>query len=83
LTTAFPFGRACPFLLGERLVVISKELLDLIACPACKTEVRLEEGRLVCVTCGRKFPIHDGIPVMLLEEAELPEGVEPEGEENL
>ena len=57
--------------------MISQELLDLLACPACRTAVRLEEDRLVCVSCDRKFPIVDGIPVMLLEEADTPEGLEP------
>jgi len=53
--------------------VISKELLDVLACPLCKEPVRLEEDRLVCTKCGRRYPIRDGIPVMLVEEAELPE----------
>ena len=50
--------------------MIDKELLDILACPACKTPVRLENDRLVCAQCGRRFPIRDGIPVMLIEEAE-------------
>ena len=40
------------------------------ACPACKTEVKLDMDRLVCVQCGRRYPIREGIPVMLIEEAE-------------
>ena len=54
--------------------MISKELLDILACPLCKVEVRLEEDRLVCTECGRRYPIRDGIPVMLIDEAEVPEG---------
>lgn len=54
--------------------MIDKELLDILACPLCKTEVKLEEGKLVCVKCGRRYPIRDGIPIMLIDEAELPEG---------
>ena len=50
--------------------MIDKELLDILACPACKTPVRLEGERLVCAQCGRRYPIRDGIPVMLIEEAE-------------
>lgn len=50
--------------------MIDKTLLEILACPACKTEVRLEGDRLVCVRCGRRYPIRDGIPVMLVEEAE-------------
>jgi hypothetical protein len=52
--------------------VIDKELLEILACPLCKTEVRLEAERLVCTKCGRRYPIRDGIPVMLPEEAEVP-----------
>ncbi len=54
--------------------MIDQQLLDILACPACKTEVRLEGDWLVCVKCGRRYPIRDGIPVMLIEEAEGPGG---------
>ena len=54
--------------------MIDKELLEILACPLCKVEVRLEGDRIVCTRCGRRYPIRDDIPVMLLEEAELPEG---------
>ena len=50
--------------------MIDKELLAILACPVCKTDVRLEAEKLVCVKCGRKYPVRDGIPVMLQEEAE-------------
>ena len=50
--------------------MIDKELLDILACPACKTPVRLDGERLVCTQCGRRYPIRDGIPVMLIDEAE-------------
>ncbi|MBI4354471.1 MAG: Trm112 family protein [Candidatus Omnitrophica bacterium] len=52
--------------------MIDPKLLDILACPLCKTEVKLDGDRLVCVQCGRRYPIRDGIPVMLVEEAELP-----------
>ncbi len=50
--------------------MIDKELLEILACPLCKTSVREEADRLVCTACGRRYPIRDGIPVMLIEEAE-------------
>jgi hypothetical protein len=50
--------------------MIDKELLDILACPACKQAVKLEEGKIVCTQCGRKYPIKDGIPIMLIEESE-------------
>lgn len=54
--------------------MIDKELLSILACPACKGEVKLDEGaqRIICQSCGRRYPIRDGIPVMLIDEAELP-----------
>ena len=56
---------------NERLP-ISQELLSILACPLCKTSVRLDAGKLVCDTCGRRYRIDDGIPIMLIDEAELP-----------
>ncbi|MCQ4573814.1 MAG: Trm112 family protein [Candidatus Brocadiales bacterium] len=53
--------------------MIDKELLEILACPVCKTDVRLEQEKLVCTKCGRRYPIKDDIPVMLVEEAEPPE----------
>lgn len=49
--------------------MIDKELLDILACPACKADVALEGDRIVCAECGRRYPIKDGIPIMLIEEA--------------
>lgn len=50
---------------------ISKELLDILACPRCKQAVRLtaEQDGLVCDACKLLYPIKDDIPVMLIEEA--------------
>ncbi len=50
--------------------MISQELLDILVCPACKTKVVLEDQLLVCHGCGRRYPIRDGIPVMLIEEGD-------------
>ena len=51
--------------------MIDKELLDILACPVCKTAVKLDDDRLVCMKCGRRYPIRNGnIPVMLADEAE-------------
>ena len=54
--------------------MIDKEFLEILACPACKGEVRLDEAskRIICQACGRRYPIRDGIPVMLIDEADLP-----------
>lgn len=54
--------------------MIDKELLDILACPACKADVVLETSneheKIVCTKCKRKYPVKDGIPIMLIEEAE-------------
>ncbi|MEK6559723.1 MAG: Trm112 family protein [Planctomycetota bacterium] len=58
--------------------MITNELLDILACPLCKMDVRLEGERIICTKCGRRYPIKDDIPVMLIDEAELPEELKKE-----
>jgi len=53
---------------------LDEEFLALLACPVCKTSVQKDGDWLVCGTCGRRYPIREGIPVMLVEEAVLPGG---------
>ena len=52
--------------------MVSAELLRILACPVEKAPVVLQGDRLVCTQCGRRYPIRDGIPVMLVDEAEPP-----------
>lgn len=52
--------------------VIDRELLEILACPACKAPVTQQGDRIVCTKCGRRYPIKDEIPVMLIDEAEPP-----------
>ena len=50
--------------------MISPELLEILACPKCHTKVELKEPvQLRCPSCKVLYPIVDGIPVMLIEEA--------------
>ena len=50
--------------------MISQELLEILACPKCHTKVELKEpDQLRCPHCKVRYPIVDGIPVMLIEEA--------------
>jgi hypothetical protein len=51
---------------------LDPSLLEVLACPQCKTAVKLAGERLVCGRCGRRYRVEDGIPIMLLEEAEPP-----------
>jgi uncharacterized protein len=50
---------------------ISKELLDILACPQCKGELRLTPAGdgLICDRCRLLYEIRDDIPIMLIEEA--------------
>lgn len=52
--------------------MIKKELLDILACPACKGKVVLNEGgtHLLCVACRLRYPIEEEIPIMLVDRAE-------------
>jgi uncharacterized protein YbaR (Trm112 family) len=54
-------------------MAVSKELLDILVCPLCKTPVTLTpDGQgLKCGTCRRVYPIRDDIPVMLVDEARV------------
>jgi uncharacterized protein YbaR (Trm112 family) len=57
-------------------MAISKELLDILACPKCKGDIHLNESSdgLICNNCKLKYPVKDDIPVMLVDEAEKVEG---------
>jgi uncharacterized protein YbaR (Trm112 family) len=59
--------------IGEKMV--SQELLEILRCPNCVREkdglLKLyKDAWLVCQDCGRKYPIVDDIPVMLIDEGE-------------
>lgn len=61
----------------EGKMAVSKELLEILVCPQCKGDLVLkdEEG-LICRNCRLLYPVEDGIPVMLIEEAKAWEGDE-------
>jgi len=54
-------------------VVITEEFVEMMICPACKQKVRLKEdaSAIKCVACGRSYPVRNGIPAMIVEEATL------------
>lgn len=62
----------CVLRLG--VVVLPEKLVEILACPFCKSEVDVEETCIRCrnEACGLVFPIREGIPVFLVEEAEKP-----------
>ena len=73
--------------------MVSQELLEILRCPNCVSGSERKEGPdpgrlelvrgawLVCTEpgCGRKYPIRDGIPVMLIEEGDRWRDTAPEG----
>lgn len=52
--------------------LIDPTLAEILACPVDHSDLDQDEAasRLVCTQCGRRYPVRDGIPVMLIEEAE-------------
>jgi uncharacterized protein YbaR (Trm112 family) len=52
-------------------MAINKELLEILACPQCKGDLRLteKEDGLICDKCSLLYEIKDDIPIMLIEEA--------------
>jgi uncharacterized protein YbaR (Trm112 family) len=54
--------------------LIKTELMEILVCPLDKADlIELEdEGKLRCSECGRLYPVRNGIPVMLVDEAEMP-----------
>ena len=50
---------------------ISKELLDILACPKCKGDIYINEkgDGLICEKCKLLYEIKDDIPIMLIDEA--------------
>jgi uncharacterized protein YbaR (Trm112 family) len=56
--------------------MISQQLLEILRCPMdpSRTHLTLQENHLLCQRCGLRFPIKDGFPVLVVEEAKLPTG---------
>ena len=56
--------------------MISQDLLDILRCPYDPSHTRLEAGAdgLVCQRCRLTFPMREGFPSMIVEEAILPAG---------
>lgn len=52
-------------------MTVPKELLAILVCPKCKGELEYRESEpaLICHACRLRYPVRDGIPVMLIDEA--------------
>lgn len=57
-------------------MAVSKELLDILACPKCKGTIILNETEdgLICKACQLMYEIRDDIPIMLIDEAKPIQG---------
>lgn len=54
-------------------MAVDPQLLALLVCPDCHGELSEEGDALVCQQCGLHYPVRDGVPVMLIEEAFRPD----------
>lgn len=56
-------------------------LLEILACPKCHADLRVDEpaSELVCTGCGLAYPVRDDIPVLLVDEARAPGGAGLDG----
>ena len=55
--------------------MLDSELLEILVCPLTRSRLRLEGDFLVGEVGGLRYPIRDGIPVLLIDQAELPPGI--------
>lgn len=57
--------------------LIDPTLAEVLVCPVDKADLRedADASRLECTECGRRYPVEDGIPIMLVDHAEGPSDV--------
>jgi len=48
---------------------LSPEVMAMLACPVCHGGLSVEEQQVRCLQCGRRYPVEDGIPVLLADRA--------------
>lgn len=54
---------------------IDPDLLNILVCPLTRSPLKVEGEFLVGTVGGLRYPVRDGIPVLLVDEAKLPEDV--------
>jgi uncharacterized protein YbaR (Trm112 family) len=61
---------------GGKIMAISQDLLDILACPKCKGDIYLNKTKdgLICDKCKLLYEIKDDIPIMLMDEAKSIKG---------
>jgi len=62
----------------EEVVLKKPELLEILACPLCKSGLRQDEAaaRLICFGCQHEYPVENGIPIMLNDSSVLQQSIE-------
>jgi uncharacterized protein len=55
--------------------MIDPELLEMLRCPLTRSKLRQDGDWLVAEVGGLSYPVREGLPVMLVEEAKLPNGI--------
>lgn len=55
--------------------MIDAKLLEILACPVCQGSVKIltmpdGQSKIQCVECGRKYPVKNGIPVLIADQSE-------------
>jgi uncharacterized protein YbaR (Trm112 family) len=55
--------------------MVRQDLLEILRCPVCVQQDRgdlslVRDSWLVCANCGRKYPVVDDIPIMLIDEGD-------------
>ena len=52
-------------------MTVPRQLLDILVCPKCRGELEYHESQsaLDCPKCNLRYPVRDGIPIMLIDEA--------------
>jgi len=58
---------------------LDPRLLEILVCPECRVPVEPvdDETGLRCGSCGRVYPVRDGNPIMLIDEARMPDDPAP------
>lgn len=54
--------------MAQETQIIDPDLFALLVCPVDHAELRIEGSSLVCSSCGRSYPVVDGIPNMVVDE---------------
>ena len=71
----FP-GETADGYVNAKLLTLSPQFLDVAACPACHAKLAIDYGAeaLVCTrpTCGLVYPVREGVPILLIDEASHP-----------